>query len=175
MIIIINGSVGVGKSSVARQLHWTFEKSVYLDGDEIGHVHPFEIYDEARIQHLYDTLALLIKFHQQHGYDNFVINYVFESSASLQDLVRRLKPLDPSIHMYWLTCAKEVQSQRIKKRGRANLEWELNRFVELQCIQQKAAQEGFIGKEIDTTKLEVAEVAKEIWKDIFGDAPSNRV
>jgi deoxyadenosine/deoxycytidine kinase len=43
MIIIINGSLGVGKSSVAEQLHWKFDKSVNLDGDSIGNVHPFEI------------------------------------------------------------------------------------------------------------------------------------
>ena len=60
MIIIINGSLGVGKSSVSEELHRKFEKSVYLDGDHIGYVHPFDIYDGARIDHLYRTLELLV-------------------------------------------------------------------------------------------------------------------
>ena len=81
MIIIINGSLGVGKSSVAEELHWKFEKSVYLDGDSLGAVHPFEIYDEARLDQLYRTLELLVGFHQKNGYDHFVINYVFELSG----------------------------------------------------------------------------------------------
>jgi len=166
MIIIINGSLGVGKSSVADQLHYKFEKSVHLDGDYIADVHPFQIYDEARISHLYRTLELLIGFHQKNGYHNFVINYVFESPESLQELLDLLNPLDPSILTYWLTCQEDEQAKRIQNRRRDALDWELSRFVELQRIQVKAAQRGFIGKEIDTTHLTSAEVAEEIWKDI---------
>jgi chloramphenicol 3-O-phosphotransferase len=167
MIIIINGSLGVGKSSVADELHWKFDKSVHLDGDYIGDVHPYEIYDEARIDHLYHTLQLLIGFHQQNGYHNFVINYVFESPDSLQNLLDLLRPLDQAIHTYWLTCDENEQARRIQGRQRSELEWELSRFVELQKIQAKAAQQGFIGKEVDTTSLSSAEVAEEIWKDVF--------
>ena len=170
MIIIINGSLGVGKSSVAEELHWKFDKSVHLDGDSIGDVHPFEIYDEARLDHLYRTLALLISFHQQNGYPDFVINYVFESPDSLQALMDLLRPLDPSIHTYWLTCNEEEQAKRIHGRKRQALEWELRRFVELQRIQAKAAQQGFIGKEVNTTNLTSAEVAEQIWNDIFASS-----
>lgn len=167
MIIIVNGSLGVGKSSVAEELHYKFDKSVHLDGDTIGDVHPFEIYDEARINHLYRTLELLIGFHQKNGYHNFVINYVFESPQSLQELLSLLRPLDPSIHTYWLTCDEKEQARRIQKRGREELQWELNRFVELQRIQRLAAHQGFIGQEVDTTRLTPKEAADEIWKDIF--------
>ena len=167
MIIIINGSLGVGKSSVSEELHWKFDKSVYLDGDHIGDVHPFEIYDEARIDHLYKTLALLVGFHQQHGYPNFVINYVFESPDSLEDLLNRLRPLDPNLHTYWLTCDPAEQAERIRRRQRDQLAWELERFVELRQIQSQAAQQGFIGVEIDTSGLSTAEVATRIWREIF--------
>lgn len=167
MIIIINGSLGVGKSSVAEQLHWKFDRSVHLDGDAIGDVHPFEIYDNARIAHLYRTLELLVGFHQENGYDNFVINYVFESPESLGDLLDLLRPLDSSIHVYWLTCNEQEQARRIRARSRDQLEWELDRFVELQRIQAEAAQAGFIGVEVDTSNLNAVEVPEKIWKDIF--------
>jgi dephospho-CoA kinase len=167
MIIIINGSLGVGKTTTAEQLHWKFDKSVCLDGDSIGNVNPFEIYDDARITHLYRTLALLIDFHQKNGYSNFVINYVFESPDSLQDLLNRLRPLDSSIHVYWLTCDREKQAKRVMDRKRDDIAWELKRFVELQEIQRRASQRGFIGNEIDTTDLTVEEAADKIWNDIF--------
>ena len=167
MVIIINGSLGVGKSSVAEQLHYKFDKSVHLDGDHIGDVQPFDIYDEARLAHLYRTLELLIGFHQQNGYQNFVINYVFESPESLQALLDLLHPLDPSIHCYWLTCAEAEQAQRIRQRNRDNLDWELGRFIELRRIQRAASERGFIGKEVDTTGLSPEEVGQVIWEDIF--------
>ena len=175
MILILNGSLGVGKTSVAEALHWKFDKSVHLDGDAIGDVHPFEIYDPARIDHLYRTLALLIGFHQKNGYANFVINYVFESADSLQALLDLLHPLDASIHVYWLTCAEQAQAQRIRGRQRDQLEWELERFVELQRLQALAAKQGFIGKEVDTTHLTSAEVAEAIWQDLFGSTPGKPV
>jgi gluconate kinase len=167
MIIIINGSLGVGKSSVAEALHRKFDKSVYLDGDHIGYVHPFKIYDEQRIDHLYRTLALLIDFHQKHGYNNFVINYVFESAKSLKALRDLLKPLDKSISTYWLTCDEPEQAERIKARQREDLDWELQRFVELKQIQSDAAQGGFIGIQVDTSGLSSAAVAEAIWRYIF--------
>lgn len=166
MIIIINGSLGVGKTSVADCLHYKFDRSVHLDGDAVGDVHPFEIYDDARIDHLYRTLALLVSFHQQHGYHDFVINYIFESPESLQDLLDLLHPLDPAIHTYWLTCDVDEQAQRIRRRSRQGLAWELDRFVELQKIQFRAAQRGFIGKRVDTTGLTAAEAADAVWRDI---------
>ncbi len=167
MIIIINGSVGVGKSTVAEQLHWKFDKSVHLDGDYIGNVHPFEIYDEARIDHLYRTIELLVGFHQKNGYQNFVINYVFESSDSLQNLLELLRPLDPAIYVYWLTCEENEQAKRIQGRQSDDHDWELNRFIELHRIQREAARQGFIGIEVDTTHLTSEEVAEKIWKNIF--------
>jgi chloramphenicol 3-O-phosphotransferase len=167
MIIIINGSLGVGKTSVGEQLQLKFDKAVHLDGDAIGDVHPYEIYNEARISHLYHTLELLIGFHQKNGYRNFVINYVFESPESLQELLDLLRSLDPTIQTYWLTCSQEEQARRIRERQREDLEWELGRFVALQKIQAEAARKGFIGKEVDTTGLTAAEAADVIWKDCF--------
>jgi chloramphenicol 3-O-phosphotransferase len=167
MIIVINGALGVGKSSVAEQLHYKFEKSVHLEGDSIGNVQPFEIYDEVRLNHLYRTMELLIGFHQRNDYHNFVINYVFESSESLHELLELLRPLDPSIHCYWLTCDEEEQAKRIRNRSREDLQWELGRFPELRKIQRQASHHGFIGKEVDTTRLSAEETAKIIWKDVF--------
>ena len=166
MIIIINGSLGVGKSSVSEELHYKFVKSVYLDGDYIGYVHPFEIYDSARVDHLYRTIALLVGFHQQNGYQHFVINYVFESANSLQALLDQLTPLEPSIHTFWLTCAQDEQADRIRGRGQDQVDWELARFVELNRIQAAAAQQGFIGKQVDTSGLSAAQVAEGIWQEL---------
>ena len=75
MIVIINGPCGIGKTSVAWELNAQFERAVMLDGDYIGAVHPFEIYDDARITYLYRTLHHLIAYHVEQGdYHNFVIN-----------------------------------------------------------------------------------------------------
>lgn len=164
MIVIINGSVGVGKTSTAWELSYLFDKSVMLDGDHIGAVHPFDIYDEARIEHLYQTLRNLVAFHQSYGYRNFVINYVFESPESLNRLKSLLVELDEAIFAFRLTCDETEMVKRIRKRGREQIAWELQRFRELNAIQDAAAANGDIGLPLDTTGLSSAEVARSIWE-----------
>ena len=164
MIIIINGSVGVGKSSTSWELAERFDRSFMLDGDFIGAVHPFKIYDQERVDYLYKTLHHLIRFHQGHGYTNFVINYVFEQPFQLTLLTDLLKPLDGNIQAFWLTCSEEVQGERVKKR-KPDHEWDLKRYVELNRILRASSKEGFIGREIDTTHLTIPEVADKIWQE----------
>ena len=83
MIVIINGPLGIGKTETSWKLLEMFEQGVMLDGDFVGAVHPFEIYDQERIDYLYQTLHHLVAFHIQNGYRNFVVNYVFESPETL--------------------------------------------------------------------------------------------
>ena len=134
-----------------------------LDGDYIGAVRPFEIYDHDRTQYLHDTLFHLIKFHLQRGlYKNFVINYVFENEAQLASLTDRLKKLDSHIQSFWITSEEAERFRRIDKRGNDPDGWEKKRSAELHGIQEKAAGEGFIGQRIDTTSMPPDLVAQHI-------------
>lgn len=158
MIVILNGSVGVGKTTTAWALSRSFEKSVMLDGDHLGAVYPFEIYDDARVAYLYKTLEHLISFHQKHGYPNFVINYVFESPELLSALTQMLEPLGNRVYTFWLTCAPEAQRARILKRNTDQVTWELERLGELNTILEAASERGNIGTQVDTTGKTVAEM-----------------
>jgi broad-specificity NMP kinase len=163
MIIIINGSVGVGKSSVSRALQEKFHTSIMLDGDYIAAVHPFNIYDDSRIEYCYETLLFLIKFHKTNGYNDFVINYVFESDVSLKSLTKRLQSIVPEIYTFWITCSEEEHKKRISKRNNNHIEWEMKRFIELNNIQMHASKHGFIGEKIETEQKSIQEVADIIW------------
>jgi chloramphenicol 3-O-phosphotransferase len=171
MIIIINGSVGAGKLSVSWELLEKFDKSIMLDGDYIGAVYPFEIYDNSRIEYLYDTLYHFVKFHNSNGYNNFVINYVFESSNVLKSLTKRLEFIIPEIHCFWITCSNEEQKDRISRRNTRQLDWELKRFIELNNIQTKASLDGFIGEKIETDEKGVNEIAEIIWSRVQSAKP----
>jgi chloramphenicol 3-O-phosphotransferase len=163
MIVILNGSVGVGKTAVSCCLSERFKKSVMLDGDYIGAVHPFEIYDSSRIDYLNQTLAHLISFHKTNGYSDFVVNYVFENADELKSLVDLLHPICNDIFSFRLTCSEEEQEKRILDRHTDQLEWERSRFKALNGILEKSAKDGNIGSKIDTTGMSVKEVAADIW------------
>jgi GrpB-like predicted nucleotidyltransferase (UPF0157 family)/predicted kinase len=169
MIVIINGPCGIGKTSVSWALVGHFDRAVMLDGDYIGAVHPFEIYDEARVEHLYQTLRHLLAFHSEHGeYHNFVINYVFETPASLARLRNLLSDLDDEIYAFRLTADAAAIAQRIQGREdeEAELNWYLSRYQELVAIQERAAAQGDMGFIVDTTGLNAGEVADVIWRNL---------
>lgn len=170
MIVMITGPCGIGKTSVSEALVTHFDRAVMLDGDYIGAVHPFEIYNDARIDYLYRTLQVLVAFHIQEGYyHNFVLNYVFESPESLADLRGRLAVYDHEIYVYRLTAADAAIEERILNREGVDGEdvaWYLNRYRELVSIQENAARQGDMGVEIETTGQSAAQVAERIWNDI---------
>jgi GrpB-like predicted nucleotidyltransferase (UPF0157 family)/predicted kinase len=170
MIVIINGPCGIGKTSVAWELNARFDRAVMLDGDYIGAVHPFEIYDETRVAYLFETIHHLIAFHIERGdYHDFVINYVFETPEQLATLRHLLSDLDDVTYAYRLVASDETIAARIRKReleSDADLRWHLKRYRELVVIQEEAAKRGDVGFVIDTTGRTAAEVADAIWADI---------
>ena len=151
MIVIINGPLGIGKTETSWELLRLYQNAVMLDGDYIGAVQPFEIYDEARVEYLYQTIRLLVDHHRRHGIQDFIINYVFEHSESLQQLRQMLVDLDDVDYAFRLTCSDHEIERRIQQRNPVSdsLEWELQRFRQLVAIQEAAANRGDIGFPIE--------------------------
>lgn len=167
MIIIINGPLGIGKSELSWALLDLFERGVMLDGDYIGALRPFSIYDPERIEYLYQTLRLLVQHHCTNGYRNFVINYVFETLDSLDRLRMLLGELDEQVIAVRLVCDQGEIDRRIRSRwagqDEAQLAWEMARARQLVEIQQQAAERGDMGLLLDTTNLDIRQSAQAVW------------
>lgn len=164
MIIILNGPLGIGKTTTAWGVVGRFEQAVMLDMDYIAAIQPFDYYRQSDLDYAYQTLAVLLTHHQAHGYHNFVVNWVFEAAKQLERLKSHLAPLGLPIHVFRLTCAPEVVEQRIRHRNLPDAEWEVERARELIGILERAATEGDIGTLIDTTALTPEAVVDVIWE-----------
>ncbi len=172
MIIIINGPLGIGKSELSWALLDFFERGVMLDGDYIGAVRPFFIYDPERIEYLYQTLRLLVQHHQSNGYLDFAINYVFETPESLARLCALLGELDVQVIVVRLVCDQDEIDRRIRSRwpgqDETELAWEMARARQLVEIQQQAAKRGDMGLLLDTTNLDIRQSAQAVWDLVHG-------
>ncbi|MFM8319498.1 MAG: GrpB family protein [Chloroflexota bacterium] len=172
MIILINGPLGVGKTTVSWELLERFPHAVMLDGDYLGAVTPFDLHDPARVDYLYRTLAHLVAFHKANGYPVVIINYVFEQPESLAGLRARLNAIDDVTYAFRLVCRDEAEMERrIRGRaaaqpGEAHLAWELQRFRRLAAIQDAAALRGDLGFVIDTAGRSAAQAAQAIWDNL---------
>jgi hypothetical protein len=116
MIVVLNGPLGIGKSTLAEALSEGIEHCVMLDGDHLVAANP-----PARdgLEHLHSTIALLVEHHRRFGYRHFVIDHIWTSPAQLADLRRRLSGIDDDFRCFRLTLPHEDNLQRIERRANA--------------------------------------------------------
>jgi shikimate kinase len=118
MIIILNGPLGIGKSTLAEALTESVDRCVMLDGDNLVAANPPPA-DE--VDYLHSTIALLVAHHRRFGYRHFVISHLWRTPAELTDLRRRLLDIDAcaEIRCFLLTLSLEENVRRIQRRQSA--------------------------------------------------------
>jgi broad-specificity NMP kinase len=107
MIILLNGPLGIGKSTLAETLAESIDQCVMLDGDHLVQANP-RSFDQ--LEHLHSTIALLVAHHRRFGYLHFVVNHIWTSPAELADLHSRLVEMDDDIRCFPLTLPAEEKS-----------------------------------------------------------------
>jgi thymidylate kinase len=116
MIIVLNGPLGIGKSTLAEALTESIEGCVLLDGDRLVAANPPQ---RDELEHLHSTIALLAAHHSGYGYRHFVVDYIWRSAEELADLRRRLADIDGDIRCFLLTLPAEENLRRIERRAAA--------------------------------------------------------
>ena len=131
MIIVLNGPLGTGKSTLGEALSESIDNCVLLDGDRLITANPPH---RDELEHLHSTIALLIPHHRRYGYRHFVIDYVWRSPQELADLRHRLAPIDDDFRGFLLTLPADENLRRIEQRAsvRAIDERESERQIFLQ-------------------------------------------
>lgn len=145
MIIVLNGPLGIGKSTLAEALTESIEYCVMLDGDRLVAANPPPA-DE--LEHLHSTIAVLVTHHRRFGYRHFVIEHIWRSPAELADLRRRLIAIDSNadIRCFLLTLPADENLRRIERRQQARAlderEFELHTVAEEREVLTKSSELG---------------------------------
>lgn len=169
MIIILNGTCGVGKTTVGWLMLDSLYSTVMIDADYICATNPYVLKSKERMDYLTETVCELVKFHSRNNYKNFIISNVYESPEELACILNRPEFQNQKKYVFCLKADAEVVRQRIIKRNTYDVDWELKRFTQLQNILDKYSETNGVGKEIDTTNLSFGDVIYLIKKEIFND------
>lgn len=118
MAIILNGPLGIGKSTLAEALMESIDGCLMLDGDHVVAANPPPA-DAA--EYLHATLALLFSRHRRFGHRHFVIDHLWRTPAELVALRRRLLEVDPGIDIrcFVLALPPDENLRRISRRQSA--------------------------------------------------------
>lgn len=140
MIVVLNGPLGIGKSTLAEALAESIDHCVMLDGDHLVAANPPA---EDEREHLHSTIALLVAHHRGFGYRHFVVDHLWRSAAELDDLRRRLADLDPDLRCFLLTLPADETLRRIERRAAVRAiderEFELRTFADEHALLTGAA------------------------------------
>ena len=89
-LYLIGGPMGVGKTTVCRELNRTLPASVMLDGDWCWCADPFQVTEETKRMVLDNICHLLGNFLRCSAYKNVILCWVMHERAIIDEILGRL-------------------------------------------------------------------------------------
>jgi broad-specificity NMP kinase len=162
-LIIINGTMGIGKTAACKGLNKRLQNSVWLDGDWCWMINPFIVSDENKNMVIDNITYLLKNFLTNSSLEYVIFNWVIHVEDIFDDILEPLKELNFEIIKITLTCSEEALKKRILKDVKYNLREEdcLSRSVK-----RLEMYKNMCTRKIDTSNLSISETVDEIIKMI---------
>lgn len=111
--IIINGTMGVGKSETSRDLKKQLSNCVFLDGDWCWNMNPVQINDVTKKMVMDNIVYILRNFLTCPDFDNVIFCWDLHKESMIDEMMERLEGLEFKCHKYSLVCTEEALAKRI--------------------------------------------------------------
>lgn len=113
-LILVNGPMGVGKTSTCTELFRRLSPSVFLDGDWCWNMSPFVVNDETRAMVLDNISHLLNNFLHCSACRYVIFCWVMQSHDIVNDILRRLDLTNARTTLFTLTASPQVLLTRLQ-------------------------------------------------------------
>jgi broad-specificity NMP kinase len=174
MIILINGAFGVGKTSVATELHNRMKNSMVYDPEVIGYMLRHIITDEIKKPHertddfqdltLWKQLVVDVAKAVKKEYERpLIVPMTIYKKDYLHYILKGFREIDANSFHYLLTAKKETIHQRLLNRGEEEGNW---------CFQQtdkclRGYRDEIFENKIETDNLQISEIVDIIMEQVF--------
>ncbi|WP_297638428.1 AAA family ATPase [uncultured Clostridium sp.] len=162
-LIIINGVMGVGKTTISKMLYKELENSFWLDGDNCWMMNPFRVNDENKNMVLNNIGYMINNFIKNSTSKYIVFNWVIHTDEIMNDILQQINIENVDVYKITLMCSKEELISRIEKdikNGLRDIE-NINRSLEKLSLYDEMDT-----IKIDTTDKDFKIILEEI-KDII--------
>ena len=162
-LVIINGTMGVGKTTICKSLYKKLNDSVWLDGDWCWMMNPFEANEYNKNMVIKNIGFLLRCFLDNPKYEYVLFNWVIHIEDIYELILSELEEYEFKLYKITLICDETNLRERINKdikngeRTKDNLEKSIERIEMYNKLNST---------KIETSKKTVQEITKEI-KDII--------
>lgn len=112
-LILINGTMGVGKSTVCKLLLKKLQPSVYLDGDWCWNMNPFVVSEENKAMVLNNITHLLNAYLNNSGYEYIIFCWVIHQEEIFQQILEPLSKNEFDLYKVSLVCSEQALRERL--------------------------------------------------------------
>ncbi|VBB07327.1 Hypothetical protein LUCI_2571 [Lucifera butyrica] len=152
-LIIVNGTMGVGKSTVCSSLLEKLHPSVYLDGDWCWNMNPFVVSEENKAMVIGNITYLLKSYLQNSGYEYIIFCWVIHQEVIFKQILEPLKVFDFETYKISLTCSESALKNRLQQ--------DVERGLREPDIVGRSSQRLALYNTMDTLKVDVSTITAE--------------
>lgn len=167
-LIFVNGTMGVGKSSVSHELKNLLAPCAFLDGDWCWDLAPFTVTEETKALVLDNAAYLLNAFLRCSAVRNVLFCWVMPARFVIDDLLSRIT--EPySFQLFTLTASEKALCARLNADIAARKRTQ--DVVARSLAYLPLYESGMGGIRVDTSCRSAAEIAQFIADKVVGKAP----
>lgn len=158
-LYLIGGTMGVGKTTVCKELKKELKNSAFLDGDWCWDADPFQVTEETKAMVLRNICYMLNSFIHCSAYDNVVFCWVMHEQSIIDGILRELDTTNCIVRTISLT----VDEPNLRDRLAADVA----RGIRTADVIERSVKRISMYPELDTIKINtsnksVSEVVNEI-------------
>jgi len=158
-LIMINGTMGVGKTTICRMLNKSLQNSVWFDGDWGWMINPFIVNEENKKMVEDNLRHILRSFLTNSSIDYVLFNWVLHTEEGIKMVLSWIEDLKYDLIKITLICSEEELKRRLLKDVEENNREQsiINRSIERLRMYDKLDT-----IKLDTSNLSIQEVVNEI-------------
>ena len=157
-VIIINGPMGVGKTTVGKYIAEKYTGTAFIDGDWCLDIHPFVGNRETKIMAIDNILHMIDNYKKCSICKMVVLVWLMDNQWVYQSIIEGISKLQIEIKSVTLMCDKETLIKRWK--NDKNCEWRTDEWFE---VSLKSLSYFFsLENSIDTSGLSIEEITDRI-------------
>lgn len=150
-LIMVNGTMGIGKTSVCNELLSLMEPSVFLDGDWCWNMNPFVVTDETKRVVMSNITHMLRNYLNCSEYENVIFCWVMHHESIIQEVLDALEDSDFILYKFTLVSREDALVDRLRN----DVE---NKVRPIEII-ERSIQKSKYYEDMSTVKLDVSDIS----------------
>ncbi len=150
-LIIINGTMGAGKTITSKELQKILPHNVFLDGDWCWNMEPFTVTDETKAMVVDNITYLLNNFIRCSVYENIIFCWVMHEQDIIDQVISGLNTSDCRVKVFSLVLNEKALRERMGRDVMAGIRSEdaIQRSIDRIDLYQK----------LNTVKIDVSNIS----------------